>query len=146
MSNTGRASGSAGERRLLGLIASKVQTGHVVVKLGDEWRDKLPRIGWRVELGGDGISGILVDIIGNVREPYAVVKLEDRSLLEKVSEGSEAYVIVPRPRPRRRQRRPGRLGAARGGRRRGAGGRPGGRAGKERGGGRGGKRGRGRPR
>jgi len=114
VSSTGRA---VGGRRLLGVVTSKVQTGHIVVKLAEEWLQRLPRAGWRVEYEGEGVIGLLVDIIGNVKEPYAVVKANDRSVLERVKDGDKVYIVVPKPKPPRRPRRGGRKGARRGGRR-----------------------------
>ena len=103
MSTVSNTRGSVAEKKLLGVVASKVQTGHLVVRLSEEWKERPPRTGWRVEVEGDGVSGILVDVIGDVESPYGVVKVEDRTRLAKVTEGVNVYVVIPRPKPRRRR-------------------------------------------
>ena len=107
------------ERKELGPVVTGVQTGHLIVKLSSEWRGAPPRTGWKVALKDNGEVGVLVDVIGNVEKPYAVIKVTDRALLERIGAGSVLEALIPQLKPRRRGRhlRGRRVKEARGGKR-----------------------------
>ena len=89
-------------RRLLGSLHAKVKTGHLVVKSVDPRRR--PSLGSKVvDINGNEI-GVLVDIIGNVDDPYMVVRVKDKSVAERLKEGSWLYYVA-KPERRRRPRR-----------------------------------------
>ncbi|MCE4628443.1 MAG: hypothetical protein F7C34_04780, partial [Desulfurococcales archaeon] len=95
------------ERKIsLGKVVSVVKTGHAVVRLENP--------GLRVKLGAEVIDslgrpvGRLVDLIGRVDRPYAVVRI--RGITPGV--GDTLFMVL-----RRRVRRRGKKGGARGRRR-----------------------------
>ncbi len=57
--------------RRLGYFLHKSPSGKLIVKLGSP---KPPRLGARVLNSRGEVVGVLVDVIGPVRSPYAVVR------------------------------------------------------------------------
>ncbi len=95
------------ERRLLlGVVEHVTKSGYVVVRVADP--NMRVRLGSRV-VDARGVEvGRLVDLIGNVEEPYAVVKA--RALRASLA-GERVYMLVKAPRKGRRKGR-GRPGEA----------------------------------
>ncbi len=82
----------------LGKVLHMTRNGYVVAVL--EARDRLPPLNTPVYDEKTNRVGILLDIIGPVKAPYAVVK-PDRKGLE-IPPGTMLYYRPPRP-PRRRR-------------------------------------------
>ena len=91
------------KKLLLGEVHAHSRTGHIVVRVADP--NMRLRLGLRV-VNSNGVEvGRLADIIGNVEQPYAVVK----PLSEKLpGEGERLFVIIPVRKARRGTRRGGR--------------------------------------
>jgi rRNA processing protein Gar1 len=82
----------------------------VVVKPADPGLVGKLKLGFKVYLSpGSGEVGWVSDVIGNVKNPYVVVRVKDRSALESLKEGATLYVDIPPP---RRQRGRGRRSRA----------------------------------
>ena len=94
-------------RRDLGRVVSVVQTGHVVVKPVDAALIKNLKLGFKVyDKNSDREIGWVSDVIGNIKNPYIVVRVSDKQVLESVAEGAYLQVeIPPPPKPRRKGRR-----------------------------------------
>ncbi len=130
----------------LGRVLHTTHNGYIVATL--ETGEKLPPLNTPVYDEKTNRVGVLLDIIGPVKSPYAVIKPDRRDI--KVEEGATLYYRPPRP-PRSRGQRRGRQRSKpqaratqqgrrqRGGRQQGRRGGPGPRRGPRRGGG-GGKR------
>ncbi len=73
----------------IGYFVHQVGSGEVVVRLTTS---KLPRIGSLVVNSGGKVIGRIIDIIGPVREPYAVIKPTSELSLKD----SEPIFIKPR--------------------------------------------------
>ncbi|MCE4610921.1 MAG: hypothetical protein F7B17_03005 [Desulfurococcales archaeon] len=99
-------------RESLGDVKAVVQTGHVVVKPVDASIVRKLKIGFKVYRDGEAV-GWVSDVIGNVSNPYVVVRVKDRGVMEKLPEGARLYVELPPP--RRPRRRPGKPRRGRGG-------------------------------
>lgn len=100
--------------RLLGRIASQAKTGHVIVEVHDP--NMSVKLGSRVRDSSRVDVGIIVDLIGNVEKPYAVVKW----LRGEPPRVSETLYIAPAERRgagKARGGKRGRSGRGRGGRR-----------------------------
>lgn len=104
----------------LGTVLHMTRNGYIVARLEKEEAEKLPPLNVPVYDRDLKKIGTLLDIIGPVKNPYAVVKPANKEI--KVYEGEPLYYKIPRP-PRRRQRkakkptrehRPGRGKAPRG--------------------------------
>ncbi len=98
--------------RVLGRVVSASKTGYLVVKVGNPG-DRGLRPGVKVVLEGKPV-GRLVDLIGNVESPYAVVRLDKEvGLSLEHFVGAQLHYLQPRPRRPRYGRRRAR-GARRG--------------------------------
>lgn len=89
-------------KRYLGTIKSLTKMGYIVVSMIR--RKPLPlgsKVYYRDDHGLYRELGVLVDIIGNVEKPYAIVKITDKDLLGDISEGLEVVYEIPTPRSRR---------------------------------------------
>jgi len=76
----------------VGRVDKVVRTGLILVRIEGS---KPPRIGWKLYTEDKRPAGIVVDIIGPVDKPFAVVKpLEGITMVE----GEELYQTPPRPR------------------------------------------------
>ncbi len=108
----------------LGTIMHTTHNGYIIVKLTIE---KLPKLHIPVYTEDARRIGTLLDIIGPVKAPYAVIKPDTKNLF--IEPGVTVYYRAPKPRVAARKRgraarRPGRLpqhekSAKRGKRRRG---------------------------
>ncbi len=87
---------------MLGKVLHSTKSGYIVVELRDPKR--IPRLGVPVYTSDRRRIGVLLDIIGPVERPYAVVKPDKDEYIKAVEEGQNLYYEVPRP-PRRRERR-----------------------------------------
>ena len=94
--------------RRLGTVLHTTRNGYIVVVLED--KDHIPSLNVNVYDERRRKLGILLDIIGPIEEPYAVVKPSNKSILEEVAQGAVLYYEEPRP---RRRRRPARKSALR---------------------------------
>jgi RNA-binding protein len=94
--------------RKLGVVLHKTPNGYIVVRM--EERERLPPLNTPVYDRSARRVGVLLDIIGPVESPYAVVKPDRRDI--EVGGGEELY--YRRPMPRRGQRQRGRPGPRRG--------------------------------
>lgn len=86
--------------RRLGTVLHITCNGYIVVALED--KERIPSLNTNVYDERGRKLGTLLDIIGPVKEPYAVVKPSDKSILEEVVQGAVLYYEEPRPRRRRR--------------------------------------------
>jgi len=86
--------------RRLGTVLHVTRNGYIVVALED--KDHIPSLNVNVYDERRRKLGTLLDIIGPVEEPYAVVKPSDKSILNEVARGAVLYYEEPRPRRRRR--------------------------------------------
>ena len=86
----------------LGTVLHMTRNGYIVARLEKEEAEKLPPLNVPVYDRDLKKIGTLLDIIGPVKNPYAVVKPANREI--KVYEGETLYYKIPRP-PRRRQRK-----------------------------------------
>lgn len=105
--------------RLLGRVVSQAKTGHVIVEVHDP--NMRVKVNSRVRDSSRVDVGVVVDLIGNVEKPYAVVKW----LREEPPRASEPlYIAQPGRRwgGKSRGGRGGKGGRRRGGRRLPAGG------------------------
>ncbi len=114
--------------RRLGTVLHATRNGYIVATI--EEPERLPPLGVPVYDEDRKQIGQLLDIIGPVKQPYAVVKPATRELLKTVKPGQILYYQPPRPRRRRKkvpkpvkpgrrqQRRRGERGGGRGGGRR----------------------------
>lgn len=107
--------------RRLGEVVRVVKNQYIVVKLDDP--DRIPMLGVKVYDEFRRLIGKLLDIIGPVTSPYAVVKAADKTIAEYVKPGLVAYYIAPRP--RREKKRGKKSGKKREGRGKSGGGRRG---------------------
>ncbi len=99
--------------RRLGEVYRVARNKYIVVKIDDP--ERLPRLGVKVFDEYRREIGRLLDIIGPVKQPYAVVKPVDENVVEKVKPGLVTYYPPPRPPRRRRGRereKPGRRAVA----------------------------------
>jgi len=94
----------------LGRVLHMTRNGYIIVRL--EKAESLPPLNTPVYREGARRVGTLLDIIGPVTQPYAVVK-PDRAGIE-VKEGEELYYRRPEPKRRARRRRGPRPPARRG--------------------------------
>ena len=96
----------------MGKVERVTRTGLILVRLE---KPKPPKLGWKLYAEDRRLVGTVVDVIGPVDKPFAVVRpLEGVTL----TEGEPLYSMPPRPvrrRPGRRRRGPS---AGRRGRRR----------------------------
>lgn len=76
------------------------RNGYIVVALED--KNHIPSLNVNVYDERRRKLGTLLDIIGPIEEPYAVVKPSDKSILNEVARGAVLYYEEPRPRRRRR--------------------------------------------
>ena len=88
-------------KEAVGRVVARTNMGYLVVAL--DKKDRIPRLGFKAYIGDEEV-GIVSDIIGNVAKPYVVVKVRDKSLVERVEEGARVYVVTPPPRRARRMR------------------------------------------
>ncbi len=95
----------------LGTVLHVTPNGYIVVTVDDP--ERLPPLGVKVYSGDRRELGQLLDVIGPVKQPYAVVRPASRELLKVVKEGDAIYYRPPRP-PRRRRVRPSRPRGRRG--------------------------------
>jgi rRNA processing protein Gar1 len=103
-----------GRLRVLGRVVSVSRAGYLVVKV-DNPGDRGLRPGVSVLLGGRRV-GRVVDLVGNVESPYALVRPAKESGLDPGGVlGAQLYYLQPRP---RRPRRAGRFRGVRRGPRR----------------------------
>jgi len=77
----------------LGRVMHRTRNGYIVVVLSGE---KLPPLNTPVYREGARRVGVLLDIIGPVKTPYAVVKPDSAGV--EVREGEELYYRRPLPR------------------------------------------------
>lgn len=94
----------------VGEVLHVSKTGKLVVRLKD--LKVPPRIGLYVYSEKGERVGMVVDIIGPVDSPYALIKPLNRETAPRLV-GSHLYIRTTRPRPKtRRGRRPSRRGAS----------------------------------
>lgn len=99
------------QKKNLGTAHNRVaKTGLITVKIDTSQWKKPPRLGLKVYSDQRPV-GRIVDVIGPVESPFAVVKLEDGA---EVQEGESLYVEAP-SRGKPRGDRPSRKPASRGG-------------------------------
>jgi len=84
----------------LGRVLHTTHNGYIVATL--EAGERLPPLNTPVYDEKTNRVGVLLDIIGPVKSPYAVIKPDRRDI--RLGEGVTLYYRPPRP-PRRRQRR-----------------------------------------
>lgn len=83
----------------LGKVLHRSRNGYIVVEMARQ--EKLPPLGTPVYTGDRRRVGVLLDIIGPVKQPYAVVKPDSQDI--SLEPGSLLYFRPPRPKaPRRR--------------------------------------------
>ncbi len=87
----------------LGRVLHTTHNGYIVATL--ETGEKLPPLNTPVYDEKTNRVGVLLDIIGPVKSPYAVIKPDRRDI--RVEEGATLYYRPPRP-PRGRGQRRGR--------------------------------------
>ncbi len=87
--------------RYLGLPLHKTKTGLLIVQIRTK---KLPALGAMVVKRSMRRIGTIMDIIGPVKEPYAVVKLTRRDIDNELLT-SPLYYMPPRKPLRKRKRR-----------------------------------------
>ena len=92
----------------LGRVHRKAKTGYLVVRVEDP--GKRYRLGLKVVMEGGKEVGRLVDLIGNINSPYALVKLSNKELAEEVPDESVLYLVYPPRGPKTRGRAPSRRG------------------------------------
>ncbi|NOZ88875.1 MAG: H/ACA RNA-protein complex protein Gar1 [Crenarchaeota archaeon] len=97
---------------LLGRVLHRTHNGYVVVDVAAP--ERLPPLGVPVYTEDRKRVGVLLDIIGPVKKPYAVVKPDSPEL--NVEKGTPLYYRKPRPPQRKRGRRTRGGGGARGAR------------------------------
>ncbi|NPA05082.1 MAG: RNA-binding protein [Crenarchaeota archaeon] len=88
--------------RRLGVLLHKARNGYLVARLET---DKPPPLGVKVYDSSLQEIGVLLDVIGPVEQPYAVIKPNERG--EKLDKKGVTLYYEP-PRPRRPRRRRGR--------------------------------------
>lgn len=94
----------------VGEVLHVSKTGKLVVRLEDS--KVPPRIGLYVYSEKGERVGMVVDIIGPVNSPYALVKPLNRETASGLV-GSHLYIRITKPRPKaRRGRHPSRRGAS----------------------------------
>ncbi|ABM80323.1 H/ACA ribonucleoprotein complex subunit GAR1 [Hyperthermus butylicus] len=86
--------------RRLGTVLHTTPNGYIVVKLEEQ---QPPPLNVRVYDRDLRPIGVLLDIIGPVKEPYAVVKPASREI--KLASGEVVYYKPPRPQKRGRRPR-----------------------------------------
>ena len=84
--------------RLLGKVVHSVKSGYIVVALE---QSKPPRLGAPVYTDDRRRVGVVLDVIGPVDSPYAVVKPDKLEYIDAVKPGDKLYYEVPRTRKRR---------------------------------------------
>ncbi|MEM4428910.1 MAG: hypothetical protein QXJ33_03600 [Acidilobaceae archaeon] len=91
--------------KYLGSIKSITPMNYIVISMA---REKPIPIGSKVyykdEYGKFREVGLVVDIIGNVKKPYAVVKIKDKDLVQAIESSSDLYYEPWKP-PRKARRR-----------------------------------------
>jgi RNA-binding protein len=80
--------------RRLGTVLHTTPNGYIVVKIDDP--DNIPPLNVRVYDRDLRSVGVLLDIIGPVKEPYAVIKPATKET--KLPSGEVVYYKPPRPR------------------------------------------------
>jgi len=118
--------------RRLGTVLHVTRNGYIVVVLENRYR--IPSLNVNVYDSHRRKLGVLLDIIGPVDEPYAVVKPSDKSVLKEIAQGTVLYYEEPKLRRRRKHAR--KLAPRRISKKRGPRSRTGSRPGKPQGGGR----------
>ena len=84
----------------LGTVMHTTHNGYIIVKLTTE---KLPKLNTPVYTEDARRIGVLLDIIGPVKAPYAVIKPDTKDL--SIESGVTVYCRAPKPRaPARRKR------------------------------------------
>ncbi len=104
----------------LGKVHAIVQTGHIIVKPLDADIVNELKLGYIVVDMVKKRIGKVSDVIGNVKNPFIVVKPENKDLARSVSIDELLYVDIPPP--KRKARPPSRRSKARRGRGGGKGG------------------------
>ncbi len=89
--------------RRLGVVLHATPNGYLVATIEDP--ERLPPLGVQVFDEERKPVGQLLDVIGPVKQPYAVVKPASREMLKSVKPGTALYYQPPRPPRRRRPRR-----------------------------------------
>ena len=90
------------EKRYLGIVRSVAPMGLVVISMGR--RRPIPlgsKAYFRDDSGEYKELGVVVDFIGNVERPHAVVRVYDRSLLSGIAVGLDVMYELKPPRGRR---------------------------------------------
>ncbi len=90
------------EKRYLGVVRSVTPMGLIVVSMSG--RKSIPlgsKVYFRDDSGTYRELGVIVDIIGNVERPHAVVKVVDKSVLSEIPVGLNLSYEVKPPRGRR---------------------------------------------
>lgn len=91
----------------LGEVLHVAKNNYIIVKIEDP--DRIPKLGVKVFDEFRRELGQLLDVIGPVSQPYAVVKPLDKRVVEMVKPGLVAYYLAPRPKKhRRREKKKGR--------------------------------------
>jgi rRNA processing protein Gar1 len=90
------------ERRYLGVVRSITPMGLVVVSMSGKRPVPLgSKVYFRDDSGVYREMGVVVDIIGNVERPHAVVKVSDKSILSGIPVGLEVSYEPRAPRGHR---------------------------------------------
>jgi RNA-binding protein len=87
--------------RRLGTVLHTTPNGYIVVKIDDP--DNIPPLNVKVYDRDLRTVGVLLDIIGPVKEPYAVIKPATKET--KVPNGEVLYYKPPKPKKPRRTRK-----------------------------------------
>ncbi len=84
----------------LGKVHTVVGTGHIVVSI-EERKIALRRlIGTRAYKSENKSElGFVVDVIGNIEKPYAIIKPYSRDSLDSIRPGDQVYIVI-KERPR----------------------------------------------
>jgi RNA-binding protein len=89
--------------RRLGEVLHATPNGYLVATI--EQPDRIPPLGIQVFDEDRKPVGQLLDVIGPVKQPYAVIKPASRELLRSIKPGTVLFYQPPRPARRRRSRR-----------------------------------------
>jgi rRNA processing protein Gar1 len=97
------------EKRYLGIVRSVAPMGLIVVSM--DRRKPIPlgsKVYFRDDSGTYRELGVVVDVIGNVERPHAVVRVHERSSLNEIPIGLDVLYELRSPRSHRGAVRRGR--------------------------------------
>ncbi|MCE4601478.1 MAG: hypothetical protein F7C38_08010 [Desulfurococcales archaeon] len=95
---------------LLGSVAAVTRSGYIIVEINNP--NMRIKIGGRVEDGKGVEIGKIIDLIGNIEKPYAVIKPAKETSIP--SKGDQVYMILQRRRKGGKRRKGGARSARRG--------------------------------